>query len=128
MILRKSMTMNNVGVVYYKHSDIEKFKEQHEKFSTLEYQCHYFALNRVETFSDNSVCVQIFPLLYFNYNQEVGPVTVDFELKDIEVSIKKYEDEAMKLAQELIEEFKYLDANKSISYSITCYNNIHRHP
>lgn len=128
MIIRNPMTMNNVGVVYYKHSDIKKFKEQHEKFSTLEYQCHYFALNRTETFDDGSVSVQIFPLLYFNYNQEVGPVTVDFKLKDIEQSIKKYEVEALELADELAKKFKYLDANKNIKYSLTCYNNIHRHP
>lgn len=128
MIIRNSMIMNNVGIVYYKHSDILRFKEQHKKFSTLEYQCHYFALNRTETFNDGSVCVQIFPLLYFNYNQEVSSITVDFKLKDIEQSIKKYFDEAEKLAIELIGEFIYLDSNKNIKYSIGCYNNIHRHP
>ena len=49
-----------------------------------EFQVHYWALNLIKKFSDNSKVVVSIPLVIYNYPQEVAGASIDFELKDVE--------------------------------------------
>lgn len=122
---------NQLTIVYYDHNDLNKFKILSGKLAVSnEYQCHYFALVRTE---DNGNCIirQVFPLIYYNYKQQVSGATVDFEMQDVEdmanqlIMLAKPK---ATLLKERLKNLKPIYPEAKISYEVTMYNNIHRHP
>ena len=122
---------NQLTIVYYDHNDLNKFKILSGKLAVSnEYQCHYFALVRTED-SGNCIIRQVFPLIYYNYKQQVSGATVDFEMQDVEdvanqlIMLAKPK---ATLLKERLKNLKPIYPEAKISYEVTMYNNIHRHP
>lgn len=118
-------------IVFYKHKDIQSIKEK-SNCSYGEYQVHYQAFVRQEVYNDFEVNL-VFPLIYFNYPQEITNVTIDFERKDIVDRLTSLTPLAIALKAELEVIMKdrtspmFPDC-KEINYKLTHFNNIHRHP
>ena len=126
-----TMYPSELTIVYYDHNDLNKFKIMSGKLAVSnEYQCHYFALVRKED-SGNCVIRQVFPLIYYNYKQQVSGATVDFEMQDVEdmanqlIMLAKPK---ATLLKERLKNIKPIYPDSEISYEVTMYNNIHRHP
>ena len=137
----------DTAIVFYKGKDLIDFKSKSMPLAaTNEYQCHYSALVRIVEFSDGSKQHFVFPLIYYNYKQEVGSAHIDFEMKDVMEKSKEVQEASIPLAKILIAEFnslteldylkklnidvlpESLDKGKKVSYKITLFNNIHKHP
>lgn len=123
--------INVLTVVLYKHKDLDKFRRLSGELTHFnEYQCHYFALVRKEK-NDNVEVNYVFPLVFYNYEQSVSGATVDFDME-------KVTDRAKELGELALNKFKLLKlqlidipsrlSNAEVSYSLTFYNNIHKHP
>lgn len=123
---------NVLTIVLYDHKDLDKIRKDSGKLAkSNEYQCHYFALVRTEK-TDNATVHIVVPLVYYNYKQQVSFATIDFNMNDVTEIAKKLEKVARlqaKRATLILKEVPYtmLD-NAEISYKLTYYNNIHRHP
>ena len=124
--------MNNLtdtAIVFYKGKDLIDFKSKSMPLAaTNEYQCHYSALVRIAEFSDGSKQHFVFPLIYYNYKQEVSSANIDFELKDVQEKAKEVQEASIPLFKMLKAKFADLDKNKKVSYKLTLFNNIHKHP
>jgi len=91
-----------------------------------EFQVHYWALNLIKTFSDDSkICISI-PLVFYNYKQEVSAASIDFELKDVEEMSDKTQELAISLGNNLYNKIKH--QFKDYKPYITPLNSVHRHP
>lgn len=123
---------NVLTIVLYDHKDLDKVRKDSGKLAkSSEYQCHYFALVRTEK-TDNATVHIVVPLVYYNYKQQVSFATIDFNMNDVTEIAKKLEKVARlqaKRATLILKEVPYtmLD-NAEVSYKLTYYNNIHRHP
>lgn len=116
-------------IVFYKHKDIQSIKEK-SNCSYGEYQVHYSALVRQEVYDDFEINL-VFPLIYFNYPQQITSVTIDFDRKDIIEIVSKLVPLSLVLKKELqrlLDNSSFFRNCKSISYKLTNFNNIHRHP
>lgn len=119
-------------IVFYKHKDIQSIKEK-SNCPSSEYQMHYTALVIQEIYDDLEINL-VFPLIFFNYPQQVTSVTIDFERQDVVDTVSKLVPMSLVLKKELeglLNSFHYtsLFRNcKSKSYKLTTLNNIHRHP
>ena len=124
--------MNNLtdtAIVFYKGKDLIDFKSKSMPLAaTNEYQCHYSALVRIVEFSDGSKQHFVFPLIYYNYKQEVNTANIDFELKDVQEKAKEVQEASIPLFNLLKGQFADLDKDKRVSYKLTLLNNIHKHP
>lgn len=129
---------NDQAIAIFKEEDLTAVKVLSGDLAVHnEYQVHYLALVRqlLDT-RDNSSIYMVFPLVYFNYPQEVAGAKIDFEMKDVKAKIEEYAPLAQEKANKLIDKFKPVDdkttlfnAHKPvIKYKITLMNNIHRHP
>lgn len=131
IVVKEVIDKTNVAFVYYREKDLRAFKEKSGSLAlSNEYQCHYDALMITEHFGDGSKCYHIFPLVYYNYPQTVSSASVDFDMKDaIEVATaldsltkKKYKELRDKLE-------KYVDNSRNeMTFTLTRYNNVHKHP
>lgn len=125
--------LNNVlTIVLYDHKDLVKIREDSGNLAkSNEYQCHYFALVRTEKTSNATVHIVI-PLVYYNYKQKVSGTTIDFDMNDVTDIAKKLERIARLQAKRvtlILKELPYaMLSDAEISYKMTYYNNIHRHP
>ena len=131
-ILDNKLLLNVLTIVLYNHNDLEKFKEACSPIGdSNEYQCHYFALVRVEK-NNNATLNLVVPLIYYNYKQKVSGATVDFNMNDVTEVAKQIEETArlqakrVKLLLKRVEPI--LDNTTSVEYKLTFYNNIHKHP
>lgn len=124
-------TDNVLTCIFYNHLDIRKFRELCGNLVySNEYQCHYFALVRTESINDIQINF-VFPLIYYNYKQEVSSATVDFDMEDVTNTAKQLSELVSKKASIMkthISNIKPIFENSKISYKITFYNNIHKHP
>lgn len=123
---------NVLTIVLYNHKDLVKIKEDSGDLAkSNEYQCHYFALVRTEK-TDNATVHIVVPLVYYNYKQQVSSATIDFNMNDVTEIAKKLEKIARlqaKRATLILQEVAYtMLENAEVSYKMTYYNNIHRHP
>ena len=127
-------TINNrdMAIAYYRSQDIKTIKEMSGDLAiSNEYQVHYVAVVMKEIYKDSSIQVNVFPIAYYNYTQEVSIASIDFEMKDVSKKAEEIKEIAITYAKELIKELQKLpldDTIASIEYSITLFNNIHRHP
>ena len=131
-ILDNKLLLNVLTIVLYNHNDLQKFKEACSPIGdSNEYQCHYFALVRVEK-NNNATLNLVVPLIYYNYKQKVSGATVDFNMNDVTEIAKQIEETArlqakrVKLLLKRVEPI--LDNVTSVEYKLTFYNNIHKHP
>lgn len=119
-------------IVFYKHKDIQSIKEK-SNCPSSEYQVHYTALVIQEIYDDLEINL-VFPLIFFNYPQQVTSVTIDFERQDVVDTVSKLVPMSLVLKKELeglLNSFHYISLFrncKSKSYKLTTLNNIHRHP
>lgn len=123
---------NEVSIVFYNHKDINDFKDSVKSFHHTEYQCHYFALVRTEIYNKFKIHL-IFPLVYYNYEQKVSSASVDTNMKIINKEAQKLvplvNEQAKLLKLYLNNSLQPYNKNiKQIKYSISFFNNIHKHP
>lgn len=119
----------DVSVVLFKGKDIKDFKNKTGSLALHnEFQCHYTALVRIEEFSDGSKQYLVFPLIYYNYKQEVSSASIDFDMKDVSKIASDISEVSKKSFLELKQRLKKFDENKNISYKMTMFNTIHKHP
>lgn len=120
----------DVAIVYYKEEDLKNFKDKSgELAKNNEYQCHYDSLMLTLVFKDNSRVFHIFPLVYYNYPQEVSSASIDFNMKNVcktselvnPLTIKLYKD----LRQQIVDNYKF---DGEMKFTLTRFNNIHKHP
>lgn len=108
----------------------ETLQEIGEKSGELakknEFQVHYWALNLIKKFEDNSKIVVSIPLVIYNYPQEVASASIDFELKDVEKVSNETKELAVTLGTELYSKIK--NKFKGFKPVITPLNSLHRHP
>ena len=91
-----------------------------------EFQIHYWSLNLIKEYKDNSkFCISI-PLVIYNYKQEVSPASIDFELEDVEKMSDTTKELAVKLGNNLYKVIK--DKFPDFKPYITPLNSLHRHP
>lgn len=125
---------NVIGIVSYKLEDLIEIKNTLKDVNSYEYQVHYTSLNRIVEYPDGSKTIQVFPLIYFNYKQEVSYASIDVEMTDVIEELKKYEEPTKMLALDLKRRFKELDdkeiseSNVKVIYTICMLNNVHKHP
>lgn len=102
-----------------------------------EYQCHYFALVRVEEFDDNSILRIVIPVLFYNYPQKVSTASIDFNMEEVEELAKNLLPLAQRKANTLLNRLlsftdslysQQYEIPKNIKYELSIYNNIHKHP
>lgn len=102
------------------------YKDSGNLAKNNEFQVHYWALNMIKTYDDGSkICVS-FPLVVFNYKQEVSSTSIDFDLKDVEDMSNKLRPIVSKKANEVYGLIK--DKFKGYDAIITPLNTLHRHP
>lgn len=119
----------DISVVLFKGKDIKDFKNKTGSLALYnEFQCHYTALVRIEEFSDGSKQYFIFPLLYYNYKQEVSSASIDFDMKEVSKIASDIFEVSKKSFLELKQRLKKFDENKNITYKMTMFNTIHKHP
>lgn len=126
----ETINVDDVAIVYYKEKDLRDFKNKSGKLAlTNEYQCHYDALMLTLIFSDKSKAYHIFPLVYYNYPQKVSSASIDFEMSDASKTSELVNPLTMKLYKELkqkiIDGFEFKGEMK---FTLTRFNNIHKHP
>ena len=127
-------TTNNqdMAIVYYRNQDIKTIKEMSGDLAIYnEYQVHYVAVVMKEVYKDNSIQINVLPIAYYNYPQKVSAASIDFEMKDVSKKAEEIKEIATIYAKEFIKELQELpldDTIASIEYSITLFNNIHKHP
>lgn len=125
---------NVIGIASYKLEDLLEIKNTLKDVNSYEYQVHYTSLNRIVKYPDGSKTILVFPLIYFNYKQEVSYASIDVEMTDVIEELKKYEEPTKMLALDLKRRFKELDdkeiseSNVKVIYTICMLNNVHKHP
>lgn len=131
IIKDESHYSNILTLVFYKHQDLKQIKELSGNLANSnEYQVHYFALVRTEK-TDNVWVSFVFPLIYYNYKQQVSTATIDFDMADVTEKAKELGKLAALKAnvmKELVKDIPTLFENSKVEYKLTFYNNIHRHP
>lgn len=129
-VVKETINKTDVAFVYYREKDLKDFKEKSGDLAlSNEYQCHYDALMITYTYDDKSKVYHIFPLVYYNYPQKVSGASIDFDMKDVSKT-------AELLDKHTIEKYKELKAmleNRvsdivEAKFSLTRFNNIHKHP
>lgn len=118
---------DDVAFVYYKEKDLRQFKNNSNCDKT-EYQCHYDALMMTFIFDDGSKAYHIFPLVYYNYPQKVSSASVDFDMKDVAKTSEYVDSLTMKLYSELRSKLGKIKYNNEVKFTLTRFNNIHKHP
>ena len=129
----ETINKKDMTVVIYKHSSIKSFIDNSTiKYSDTEYQCHYYAIVQTIELPQGNLNL-VYPILYYNYPQKVSSARVDVEWKDISDTAKSLSN----LVQQLFKlNVVALDSHHKttpykdmkVSYQLTTYNNIHRHP
>ena len=123
--------LNNFGVLFHSIKSIEEFQKRSgmEGAYKTEYQHHFISLvARLK--ADGQVLDVAIPMAMYNYHQEVGGASVEFNIAEVTESSVA----AMPKAIEKFNEFETTDMYKSLvdmGFSDWClYNNnsIHAHP
>lgn len=130
-VVREVVNKTDVAFVYYREKDLKDFKEKSGSLTASnEYQCHYDALMVTEKYKDGSCIYHIFPLVYYNYPQKVSTASIDFDMKDVSKTAELLNQHTMQKYSELKELITKRNCflHKDISFSLTRYNNIHKHP
>lgn len=121
-------TDKDLHMVFYKEEDIKDIKSKSGPLAiSNEYQCSYSALVETLKVGDENIRF-VYPLVYFNYPQEVSGAAIDFEGKDVREAAKGIEEMTEVLAKNLIKKLKSCKTPYETSYQVTYANNIHRHP
>lgn len=122
------VNLNLIGISYFKDDTLQEiYKTSGELAENNEFQVHYWALNAIKKYSDNSRLVISYPVVIYNYKQEVTSTSIDFDLTDVEDMSDKLKPIAEVKAKELKEKLsKVLD--KDFIYELTPLNSLHRHP
>ena len=122
---------NNFGVLFHSTKTIEAFQVRSgmEGGYTTEYQHHYIALiARLE--ADDQRLDMAIPMCMFNYHQEVGGASVEFNMGEV----GEANGEAMTKALEKFNEFETTDMYKSLvamgftDFKLEGLHSIHAHP
>lgn len=78
------VTDDNLGVCLWQQSTLEEItKNSGPLAANNEFQIHYWALVIRLKFTDSSLIDICLPTAVYNYEQEVSPAHIDFELKDV---------------------------------------------
>jgi len=96
-----------------------------------EWQIHHADL-RVELQRGGITVSMFFPMAFYNFKQEVGPSSVDWETEDADTAFNESKDTAKENAQKFIAEmpiFKAFEkAGLDVVYDFGDFGSIHRHP
>jgi len=79
-----NVDLNSYGIILWNESDLQKiYKKSGKLAKNNEFQFHYWILNYRHQAKDGSILDIAIPTCMFNYEQEVSPAHIDFELKDV---------------------------------------------
>lgn len=131
MKIIQKLSDDEIAIVFYKHDDMKAIRNKVGKFEKFEYQCHYYALVRTEIYFNKTIHL-VFPMIYYNYEQEVSSAHIGTDMTIVTEKAKEIYEVAKKLYNKFYFEVKKLEPifkkPKEIKYSMTYYNNIHKHP
>ncbi len=123
--------LNYFGVLFHDTKTIEDFQEKSgmEGSYSVEYQHHYInAVGRLRV-EDQQFDIAI-PLVLFNYHQEVGGASIEFNLEEV----GKTNEKAIKTAIDKFKEFEKTDMYNSLiqmgfkEWELHGMNSVHCHP
>ncbi len=123
----------DMTIVMFKQSDIKAFSDKSTPNAPYsEYQCHYFAVVQ-QIHTPNGRLNLVYPLMYYNYYQEVSSARIDTEFKYISKMAKEIYPYAKSMFDSLIIQLENIRSkskfsNMETNYIFTIYNNIHKHP
>jgi len=122
---------NNFGVLFHSTKAIELFQDRSgmKGAYTTEYQHHYLSLiARLE--ADGQIMDLCIPLAMYNYHQEVGGASVEFNLGEVGEANNEAQEMAMTKYNEFIETdmYKSLVAMGFENFVIEGMHSIHAHP
>jgi hypothetical protein len=130
--IKDSVDKSNAGILRITQKTLSEIaRNSGPLVATNEFQVHYWALVIRLKAPDNSVLDIAFPTVVFNYAQQVTPVHIDFELKDVEAMSNALQPLHDQIAQNILEKFT---TNKSMlmpfAYEALSVplNTLHRHP
>lgn len=122
----------DTAIVFFKSKDIKDFKNKTGELAEWnEFQCHYTALVRTTEFDDGSKQYLIFPLIYYNYKQKVSSASISFDMKDVAKAGEEIHESSITIYKALKKELKEkydINKNGKVSYMMTMFNTIHKHP
>lgn len=119
----------DISISLFKGKDLKDFKDKSGELALQnEFQCHYTALVRIEEYEDGSKQYLVFPLIYYNYKQEVGSATINFDMKEVSKIAGDVFEVSKQAFRELKRRLSKFDIDKNISYKMTIFNSIHKHP
>ena len=135
--VKDSFSNNIIGISFVKSEALQRiFKASGSLAVANEFQCHYSAF--VITYQSEEQTVYIeFPLIYFNYPQEVTPAHINFDLPDVQDISSQLEPVAQLKAQQFVTDNQsilnqlddmFMDKEITRSYSISLLNSNHKHP
>jgi len=122
---------NNFGVLFHSTKSIEEFQKRsgQEGAYVCEYQHHYLSLiARLE--ADNQIMDLCIPLCMYNYHQEVGGASVEFNLGEVGTANNDAQELAMTKYTEFTETQMYqsLVAMGFENFVIEGMHSVHAHP
>jgi len=120
------------GILFWDRKWIEKIQELSgmDGAYRTEWQFHYWALVG-RTIVDTQILDVALPLVAFNYPQEVGGASVEFDLKDVQEMSEVTREVAELKAQSIMDSdfMKTLEKELHISeWNLVSFNSIHAHP
>lgn len=123
---------NKMAIVFFDQDVLNSMKNEClDTAKENEWQIHHADL-RVEMERNGITVSLFFPLAFYNFKQEVGPSSVEWETEDADKAFEEVRDAAKDRVTHMINEmpiFKTLeDAGIKISYDFGDFGSIHRHP
>lgn len=123
----------NQGIILFNDTDLQSIlKNSGEHAISNEYQVHFWSLVFRHRAADGSILDISIPTVFYNYKQEVGVASVDFELTDVEeISTAVLPIHEMKVKEILATSFLAdIESLFDIKFELMSHNlsNSHRHP
>lgn len=126
------LASSDTGILYWQQETLEEItKLSGPLAASNEFQIHYWALVVRMRFKDNSIIDIAFPTTIFNYEQEVTPSHIDFELKDVSKVSDALKPVHNSIINKLLPKLRtvFVDSEYySIEYLSVPLNTMHRHP
>jgi hypothetical protein len=120
---------NNVGILYWHQDTLDKIAELSGPLAVSnEFQIHYWALVIRFKFPDDSIIDVALPTVIYNYDQEVSPAHIDFELKDVNAVSEVSQPLHNVVVNKLLATTSLDLAEATIEYLSVPLNTMHRHP
>jgi hypothetical protein len=123
---------DKMAIVFFDQSVLNGMKDKClDTAGGSEWQIHHADL-RVELERSGITVSLFFPAAFYNFDQDVGPSSVDWETADADKAYNDSKEAALENAQKLIKEMPIFaaleEAGMNIKYDFGDFGSIHRHP